>query len=41
MQIKDLFLKPIDRRINGVIKVGQNQEEDKNRNWKNTSSRRN
>ena len=29
MQIKDLFLKPINRRINGVIKVGQNQEEDK------------
>ena len=29
MQIKDLFLKPIDRRINGVIKPEQNQEADK------------
>ena len=29
MQIQDMFLKPIDRRINGVIKVGQNKEEDK------------
>lgn len=29
MKIKKLFLKPIDRRINGVIKVGQYQEEDK------------
>ena len=29
MKIKDLFLKSIDRRINGVIKVGQHQEEDK------------
>ena len=29
MKIQEMFLKPIDRRINGVIKVGQNQEEDK------------
>ena len=29
MKIKDLFLKSIDRHINGVIKVGQHQEEDK------------
>lgn len=29
MKIQDMFLKPIDRRINGVIKVGQNKEEDK------------
>ena len=27
MQIKDMFVKPIDRDIKGVIKVGQSDEE--------------
>ena len=27
MQIKTMFEKPIDRKIKGVIKVGQNDEE--------------
>ena len=39
MMIKDLFVKPIDRDIKGVIKVGKTTAPMSGRNWRNMSLR--